>query len=113
MKSNSTKNSHKAKQAKSAGHGGGPEGPSGNFWTMRIEPKGVALLSETVGRCYFVIKNWASHPVRLVAQYGDLMDLRPGAVRATYACGIIRVENRDEESSAEIEFQFLPIQVSK
>jgi hypothetical protein len=44
----------------------------------------------------------------LAAGHGDLMDLPAGAVRATYAHGIIRVENRGEKSVL-IEFDFLPI----
>jgi hypothetical protein len=44
----------------------------------------------------------------LVAQNGDLKDLPPGAVRATYALGTITVENRGE-NPALIEFEFLPI----
>jgi hypothetical protein len=48
MKSKSPKNSHKAKQAKSAGNGGGPNFPTGK-WTQWIEPKGAALLSQMFG----------------------------------------------------------------
>ena len=44
----------------------------------------------------------------LVAQHGDVMDLPPGKVRATYGHGTIRVENRGEKSAL-IEFDFLPI----
>jgi hypothetical protein len=44
----------------------------------------------------------------LMAQQGDLMDLPPGAVRATYARGTITVENRGGKSVL-IEFDFLPI----
>jgi hypothetical protein len=80
MKSKSVKNSHKAKQAKSAGNGGGPNVPTGK-WTQWIEPRGAALLSQTLGPIYFVIKNCGAHTIRLVAQQGDLMDLSPGAVR--------------------------------
>ena len=110
MKSKSVKNPHKAKQAKSAGHGEGPEGLSGRFWTQWIEPKGAALLSQTLGPIHFVIKNHGPHPIWLVAQQGDLMDLSPGAVRATYARGTITVENRGEKSVL-IEFEFLPIYI--
>jgi hypothetical protein len=78
-------------------NGGGPEGPSGRFWTQRIEPKGAALLSETLRPCHLVIKNHGPNNVRLVAQYGDLMDLSPGVVRSTYANGTIRVENTGEK----------------
>jgi hypothetical protein len=102
------KTSGKIKKTKFACLGGGPEAPSGRFWTQRIEPKGAALLSETLGPVYFVIKNCGSNNIGLVAGYGDLMDIRPGHVRATYAHGIIRVENRADEPAL-IEFEVLPI----
>jgi hypothetical protein len=93
---------------KPAGHGRGPEGPTGRFWTQWIEPRGAALLSETLGPCYFIIKNHGPDGIMLVAQHGDLMDLPPGKVRATYAHGTIRAENRSEKWVL-IEFDFLPI----
>ena len=100
----STKN---AKKAKRVGPGGGPEDPSGH-WTQWIDPKGAALLSETLGRAHFVCKNHGPNGVTLVAAHGDLMDLPAGAVRATYAHGTVRVENESEESVL-IEFDFLPL----
>src|SRR4051812_11667568 len=100
--------SKKVKTTKLAGNSGGPEGPGGRFWTQWIEPKGAALLSQTLGPIYFVIKNRGSNNVMLMAQNGDLTDLPPGAVRATYANGTITVENRGEKSVL-IEFDFLPI----
>jgi hypothetical protein len=109
MKSKSAKNSHKAKLAKSTGNGGGPNVPTGK-WTQWIKPKGAALLSQTLGPIHFVVKNHGAHTIRLVAQYGDLMDLHPGTVRATYASGTITVENRGEKSVL-IEFEFLPIYI--
>jgi hypothetical protein len=89
-------------------NGGGPQGPGGKYWTQRIEPKGAALLSETLRPCHLVVKNHGAHNILLVAQYGDLMDLAPGAVRATYASGTIRVENNGEESVL-IEFEIVPL----
>jgi hypothetical protein len=77
-------------------------------WIERIEPRGTALLSQTLGPIYFVIKNRSPNSVFLMAEYGDLMDLPPGKVRATYAAGTITVENRSEKSAL-IEFDFLPI----
>ena len=58
---------------------------------------------------HFVIKNHGPGPVFLAAEQGKQMDLDPGAVHATYACGTVWVENRDEKSGALIEFDFLPI----
>jgi hypothetical protein len=77
-------------------------------WTQRIEPKRVAFISENLMPVHFVIKNHGPGPVFLVAEQGKHMDLGPDAVHATYACGIIRVENRDEKSVL-IEFEFVPI----
>jgi hypothetical protein len=56
-----------------------------------------------------VIKNHGPAPVFLVAENGKEMDLGPGAVHATFACGKVWVKNRDEKSGALIEFDFLPI----
>jgi hypothetical protein len=84
------------------------DGRSGNFWWQWIKPKGAALLSETLGPCYFVVKNCGRNNVFLVAHNGDLMELCPGDVRATYAHGTIRVENRGKKS-VRIEFEFLPL----
>jgi hypothetical protein len=54
------------------------------------------------------MKNHGDHTVMLVAQHGDLFDVAPGAVRASYASGIIRVENEDKKSGVLIEFDFYP-----
>ena len=107
MMCKSLKNSHKAKQVKSAGNGVGPNLPTGK-WTQWINPNGAAFLSQTLGPIHFVIKNHGPHTIRLVAHQGDLMDLPPGAVRATYARGTITVENSGEKPVL-IEFEFLPI----
>jgi hypothetical protein len=82
--------------------------PSGGHWTQHIEPHGAALLSEMLQRVYFIIKNHGPATVKLVAMHGDLMDLPSGAVRATYAVGLIRVENPSKERVF-IAFDFLPI----
>lgn len=96
------------KKAKLTGNDGAPDGPIGH-WTQRITRERPALLSERGVRCYFVVKNHGPDGVYLEADYGDHYDLSPGAVRATYAHGIIRVENRGEKSAL-IEFEFLPLQ---
>jgi hypothetical protein len=82
--------------------------PSSGHWTQYIEPHGAALLSEMLQRCHFIVKNHGPATVKLVAQHGDLMDLPSGAVRATYAFGLIRVENPSKERVF-IEFDFLPV----
>ena len=84
------------------------EGPCGRFWTQWIEPKGAALLSQTLMPCHFVIKNHGPNNIKLLAEQGDLMDLPPGAVRGTYAHGAITAQNMGEKSAL-IEFDFLPI----
>ena len=104
-----SKSSKKVKKAKLSGHGRGPEGPTGRFWTQWIPPKGAGLISESLMPVHFVIKNHGPGPVFLMAEQGKQMDLRPDAVHATYACGIIRVENWDEKSGVLIEFEFYPI----
>jgi hypothetical protein len=81
---------------------------SKEHWTQSIEPKSAALLSQMLGPIYFVVKNLGSNNLLLAAEHGDLMDLSPGAVRATYARGAIRVENPGEKPAL-IEFDFLPI----
>jgi hypothetical protein len=112
MEKEMTTFSKSAKKAKIADHGGGSDGPTGRFWTKWIEPKGAALLSQTLGSCYFVIKNHGPNDIKLVAHHGDLMDLSPGEVRATYAHGTITVENNGKKSVL-IEFEFLPLHVIK
>ncbi len=97
----------RSKKAKLTGNGGAPDGSIGH-WTQRITRERPALLSERGVRCYFIVKNHGPDGVYLEADYGDHYDLPPGAVRATYAYGIIRVENRGEKSAL-IEFDFLPL----
>lgn len=100
--------SKKSKTEKLIGNGGGgPNGPSGH-WTQWIEPGGAALLSERLLRCYFIVKNHGPGTVRLWATNGDDFDVAAGAVRATYAYELIRVENRGE-NPVFIEFDFLPL----
>jgi hypothetical protein len=98
----------KKKAKKVTRNDGRQDGPTGNFWSQWIQPKGAALLSETLQPCHFVVKNCGQNNVYLVAENGDLMNLCPGDVRATYARGTIRVENRSEKQ-VRIEFQFLPL----
>jgi hypothetical protein len=103
LKENQMTNS---KKKTAVGNGGGPKEPSGH-WTQWIQPKGAALLAQMMGRCRFIIKNHGPESVKLAAALGDLMDLPAGAVRATYASDMIRVENNSEKSVL-IEFDFLP-----
>ncbi len=98
----------RAKKAKLTGNGGASDGRIGH-WTQRITRERPALLSERGVRCYFIVKNHGPDGAYLEADYGDHYDLPPGTVRATFAYGIIRVENRGEKSAL-IEFEFLPLQ---
>ena len=86
---------------------GAPADPNGRFWTQRIPPRDAALISESLQRCYVVVKNHGPHNVRLFANHGDLMDLSPGHVRATYVNGVFRVENKGDEVVL-IEFEIVP-----
>jgi hypothetical protein len=104
-----SKSSKKVKKAKLSGHGRGPKGPTGRFWTQWIEPKRTAFISENLMPVHFVIKNHGPGPVFLVAGQGKQMDLGPDTVHVTYAYGTIWVKNQDEKSGALIEFDFLPI----
>jgi len=61
-----------------------------------------------MGRAHFVLKNHGPGDVFLMAEHGDLMDLPAGNVRATYAHGTVRVENRTE-NPVFIEFDFKPL----
>jgi hypothetical protein len=97
-----TKKQHVKTKPKFATH----SAPSKDHWVQTIEPRRAALLSETVGPCYFVIKNHGPGGIMLVAAYGDQMDLPAGQVRATYAQGTIRVENHGDEAVL-VEFDFL------
>jgi hypothetical protein len=96
------------KQTKAARPGNRPDVPTAH-WTQVITREKPALLSERNVRCYFVLKNHGPDPVLLVAENGDYFVLRADAVRASYAHGIIRVEDRGKKS-AFIEFEFLPLQ---
>src|SRR5271170_7402517 len=94
------KRNKKSKQTKTArltGNGGGPDKSNGTHWMQRIPPKGAALLSQILGPIHFVVQNRSPNNVKLVAEHGDLMDLPPDAVRATYARGVIRVENPSDK----------------
>jgi hypothetical protein len=81
---------------------------TGKFWSQWLGPRGVAFLAQTVGPMYFVVKNCGAGRICLAADNGDLTDLPPGAVRATYAHGNITVKNLAEQP-CRIEFDFLPI----
>ena len=99
----------KRKKSKLADRGSDPI-VNGQFWLQWIEPRGAALLSQMLGPVYFVMKNRGPNSVMLIAQQGDLMEIPPGAVRATYARGTITVENRGDKPVL-IQFQFLPIAI--
>jgi hypothetical protein len=106
-------NARKTKpKPKPTSYGGGPKGSPVTHWSQWIEPKGAALLAQTLMPCHFVVKNHGPESLRLVAQNGDLMDLPSGKVRATYAHRTVTVENRSEKWVL-IEFDFVPIHVMR
>jgi hypothetical protein len=106
-------NARKTKpKPKPTSYGGGPKGSPVTHWSQWIEPKGAALLAQTLMPCHFVVKNHGPESLRLVAQNGDLMDLPSGKVRATYAHRTVTVENRSEKWVL-IEFDFVPVHVMR
>ena len=106
MKSKSVKNIRKEKKAKLAVHGGGPEGPSGKFWTLRVEPGEIISVADNIPICLVVIKNCGPGPVRFYAGYGDQQDLMPDKLRVTSAYAKITVVGK--EQAAFLEMQFMP-----
>jgi hypothetical protein len=97
-----------SKKTKLTGNGRGPDDPIGH-WTQVITRTKPALLAERAVRCYFVVKNHGPDNVFLFTEHGEYFELRAGSVRAAYAHGIIRVEDKAEKSAL-IEFEFLPLQ---
>jgi hypothetical protein len=100
--------STRTKKTRATGNGRGPDDPIGH-WTQSITPGNPALLSERGVRCYFVLKNHGPDAVLSVTEHGEHYELAAGKVRAAYAHGIIRVEDRGDKS-AFLEFDFLPLQ---
>jgi hypothetical protein len=77
-------------------------------WTIPINPHKAALIAQTLRPCHLVIQNHGPGLIWLVAGYGDLMDLPAGNLRATYVCGTLTVEVRDDKPAL-IELEFYPV----
>jgi len=90
-----------------ADHDAASAGRRGGHWTVSINPRGAALIAQTLRPCHLVIQNHGPGQVWLVAGGGDLMDLTPGDLRATYVRGVLTVEVRDDKPAL-IELEFFP-----
>jgi hypothetical protein len=77
-------------------------------WTIPINPHKAALIAQTLRPCHLVIQNHGPGQIWLVAGDGDLMDLPAGNLRATYVCGTLTVEVRDDKPAL-IELEFYPV----
>jgi len=90
-----------------ADHDAASAGRSGH-WTVSINPRGAALIAQTLRPCHLVIQNHGPGQIWLVAGDGDLMDLPAGELRATYVRGVLTVEVRDDKPAL-IELEFFPV----
>ena len=99
---------NKGKVQQLPAHEATQDGPTGVFWTLRLEPTEFYVVAENIALCLMVIKNLGPGIVRFYAGYGDQQDLAPGKLRATTAYAKITVESKEEEKSALVEMQFLP-----
>jgi hypothetical protein len=77
-------------------------------WNVWVTRERAGLFAQMLRPCHVVVQNHGPAPVRLVAQDGDLMDLPPGCLRATYVRGTLIVEVRGEDPAL-IELEFLPL----
>ena len=77
-------------------------------WTVSIEPRGAAFISQTLRPCHMVIQNHGPGQIWLAAGYGDLMDLSPGKLRVTYVQGNLTVQVRGDQPAL-IELEFFPV----
>jgi hypothetical protein len=77
-------------------------------WTVRVTRNQPALIAEMLRPCHLIIQNHGPATIKLVANDGDLMDLPPGALRATYASGLVRIEVCGTQSAL-IELEFQPV----
>jgi hypothetical protein len=80
----------------------------GQHWTVLVKPMDSAFIAQMLRPCHLIIKNHGPGNVMLHAHDGDLMDLNPGNLRATYVSGEITVKSTENESAL-IELELLPI----
>jgi hypothetical protein len=83
------------------------DGPTGAFWTLRLEPWELYVVGDNVAMSQMTIKNLGPGTVRVYAGYGDHKDLAPGKLLVTTAYAKITVESK-EEKPALVEMQLLP-----
>ena len=77
-------------------------------WAILIDPHKMAFIAQTLRPCHVVIQNHGPGQSWLAAQDGDLMDLLPGQLRATYVCGSLTIEVRGAKPAL-IELEFFPV----
>jgi hypothetical protein len=100
--------SKKVRKSNLAAHDAALEGRSERHWTMPIKPGERVFIAQTLRPCHLVFKNHGPGNVKLFAGNGDLMDLPPGHLRATYVSGEITVESTGKKSAL-IALELLPI----
>ncbi|MGB9043021.1 MAG: hypothetical protein WCC81_11195 [Pseudolabrys sp.] len=86
-----------------------PEIPSGNFWTMRIEPKARIVLGKDIWPGIMVMKNHGPGAIVVDTGYdfGDShIELSPGLVRLIPIYKKVDVATIDD--SALLEFEYVP-----
>ena len=86
-----------------------PETPSGNFWTMRIEPGAPAVLGQNIWAGTMVMKNYGPGAIVVDSGYGfgnPHVELLPGCVRVIATDNNVEVATID--NSALLEFEYLP-----
>ena len=83
--------------------------PSGNFWTMRIEPGAPTVLGREIWPGTMVIKNHGPGTIVVDTDYGESarVELLPGQVRVTAIHNKVEVATIDE-NSALLEFEYMP-----
>jgi hypothetical protein len=80
----------------------------GRHWTILVKPMDSAFIAQMLRPCHLIIKNHGPGNVKLYAHNGDLMDLNPGNLRATYVSGEITVKSTDNKSAL-IELELSPV----
>jgi hypothetical protein len=77
-------------------------------WFVEVTRTRPGLVAEGLRPCHVIVQNHGPGTVKLVANDGDLMDLSPGDLRASYAQGSVRIEGYSRKPSfVELEIQSL------
>ena len=87
-----------------------PQIPSGNFWTMRIEPGKPSVLGKDLWPATMVLKNYGPAKIAIDTGYGfgeNQLELLPGSVRVFATHNKVEVATIDA-NSALLEFEYMP-----